>query len=134
MFVTYSYVFGINVDILSFSFQCSLMFNLFILLHLFLEVNNFLNDYFIYSYIVFIVISMVSFTLLKFFFKNNCVVFDDFIILSTLEFKVNNFLKLFVFTTRFFSTRLLLNTRTYFTSIPKQINIKTYKIKVILYV
>ena len=24
MFVTYSYVFGINVDILSFSFQCSL--------------------------------------------------------------------------------------------------------------
>ncbi len=38
---------------------------------------------------------MVSFTLLKFFFKNNCVVFDDFIILSTLEFKVNNFFKTF---------------------------------------
>lgn len=78
---------------------------------------------------------MVSFTLLKFFFKNNCVVFDDFIILSTLEFKVNNFFKNFLCSQpASFSTRLLLNTRTYFTSIPKQINIKTYKIKVILYV
>lgn len=45
---------------------------------------------------------MVSFTLLKFFFKNNCVVFDDFIILSTLEFKVNNFFKTFCVHNRFF--------------------------------
>ncbi|HFN9955492.1 TPA: hypothetical protein ACN4SP_002419, partial [Staphylococcus aureus] len=60
---------------------CSISF---IVLRLIVEVNNFFERLLYLFYIVFIIISMVSFTLLKSFFKNIAAVFDDFIILSTL--------------------------------------------------